>query len=96
LCRGEVGNIPGHNREKEHAIAFEMDASLWDEVPCIVVKGVCDYADSSKHKEWRTFAAATAASAAKAVLERYIQTDKALEVAPNRSRNRILDVLDKC
>ncbi|KAJ5899926.1 hypothetical protein N7495_004670 [Penicillium taxi] len=59
-------------------IAFEMEgAGVWDEVPCIVVKGVCDYADSHKHKGWQNFAAATAACASKAILERYIRTDKA-------------------
>jgi nucleoside phosphorylase len=56
-------------------IAFEMEgAGVWDEVPCIVVKGVCDYADSHKHKGWQNFAAATAASASKAILERYSRT----------------------
>ncbi|KAI6778332.1 uncharacterized protein J7T54_003339 [Emericellopsis cladophorae] len=45
------------------AVAFEMEgAGVWDEVPCIVVKGVCDYADSHKHKGWQDYAAATAAS----------------------------------
>ncbi|KAF4991981.1 hypothetical protein FDECE_13845 [Fusarium decemcellulare] len=59
------------------AIAFEMEgAGIWDEVPCIVVKGVCDYADSHKAKGWQNYAAATATSAAKAILGRYIQTDK--------------------
>ncbi|KAH7118152.1 hypothetical protein B0J13DRAFT_202103 [Dactylonectria estremocensis] len=59
-------------------IALEMEgAGVWDEVPCIVVKGVCDYADCHKHKGWQNFAAATAASASKTILERYIQTDKA-------------------
>ncbi|KAF7532252.1 hypothetical protein G7Z17_g13661 [Cylindrodendrum hubeiense] len=58
-------------------IAFEMEgAGVWDEVPCIVVKGVCDYADSHKHKGWQNFAAATAASASKAILQCYIQVDK--------------------
>lgn len=33
-------------------IAFEMEgAGVWEEIPCIVVKGVCDYADSHKNKE---------------------------------------------
>ncbi|KAH7153734.1 hypothetical protein DER46DRAFT_560503 [Fusarium sp. MPI-SDFR-AT-0072] len=57
-------------------IAFEMEGNgVWDEVPCIVVKGVCDYADSHKNKEWQNFAAATAASASKAILERYIRVE---------------------
>mgnify|MGYP002718702243 CR=1 FL=1 len=63
---------------KRHGvIAFEMEgAGVWDEVPCIVVKAVCDYADSHKNKIWQDFAAATAASTMKALLERYIQTDR--------------------
>ena len=53
-------------------IGFEMyGAGAWDQVPCIVVKGICDYADSHKDKQWEPFAAATAASVAKAMLERY-------------------------
>lgn len=62
---------------KEGIIAFEMEgAGIWDELPSIVIKGVCDYADCHKNKRWQNFAAATAASTLKAVLERYIQTDK--------------------
>lgn len=58
-------------------IAFETEgAGIWDEVPCIVVKGVCHYADSHKHPGWQNYAAAAAAAATKAVLERYIRTEK--------------------
>lgn len=58
-------------------IAFETEsAGIWDEVPCIVVKGVCDYADSHKHPGWQNYAAAAAAAASRAILERYIRTDK--------------------
>ncbi|KAI6778040.1 uncharacterized protein J7T54_005827 [Emericellopsis cladophorae] len=68
--------------QETKAIAFEMEgAGVWDEVPCIVIKGVCDYADSHKHKGWQDYAAATAASVAKAVLERYLQTDKAVQLS---------------
>ncbi|KAH7124426.1 hypothetical protein EDB81DRAFT_872496 [Dactylonectria macrodidyma] len=57
-------------------IAFEMEgAGACDEVPCIVVKGICDYADSHKNKAWQDFAAATAASVAKAILGRYAVHD---------------------
>jgi hypothetical protein len=62
--------------KRHHVIAFEMEgAGVWDEIPCIVVKAACDYADSHKNKKWQDFAAATAASAMKALLERYLQTD---------------------
>ncbi|KAH7140326.1 nucleoside phosphorylase domain-containing protein [Dactylonectria estremocensis] len=57
-------------------IAFEMEgAGIWDEIPCIVVKGICDYADSHKNKKWQDFAAASAASVARAMLERYAVSD---------------------
>ncbi|KAK4458194.1 hypothetical protein QBC42DRAFT_277323 [Cladorrhinum samala] len=52
-------------------IAFEMEgAGIWDapHVSCLVIKSVCDYADSHKNKVWQDFAAATAASAMKALL----------------------------
>lgn len=60
---------------KQHEIiAFEMEgAGVWDEVPCIIVKAACDYADSHKNKIWQDFAAATAASVTKALLEMYIR-----------------------
>lgn len=62
----------------ENCIAFEMEgAGIWDQLPCIVVKGVCDYADSHKNKEWQDFAAAMAASAASVILRHYTQTDNA-------------------
>ncbi|KAK7422435.1 hypothetical protein QQZ08_009517 [Neonectria magnoliae] len=62
---------------KSAADQDRLSREAGDEVPCIVVKGVCDYADSHKHKGWQNFTAATTASASKAILERYILTDKA-------------------
>ncbi|PYH37452.1 kinesin light chain [Aspergillus neoniger CBS 115656] len=58
--------------EREKVIGFEMEgAGVWDNVPCIIIKGVCDYADSHKNKLWQAYAAATAASTAKAFLEHW-------------------------
>jgi nucleoside phosphorylase len=55
---------------KEKVIGFEMEgAGVWDNIPCIIIKGVCDYADSHKSKLWQAYAAATGASVAKAFLE---------------------------
>ncbi|KAF5982386.1 nucleoside phosphorylase [Fusarium coicis] len=57
-------------------IAFEMEgAGVWDEIPCIIVKGVCDYADSHKNKGWQNFAAATAAAVSKVLIEEYPITE---------------------
>ncbi|KAL5043563.1 hypothetical protein BDW71DRAFT_210077 [Aspergillus fruticulosus] len=56
--------------KREKVIGFEMEgAGVWDNVSCIVIKGVCDYTDSHKSKVWQAYAAATGASAAKALLE---------------------------
>jgi hypothetical protein len=56
----------------EGVIGFEMEgAGTWDQYSTVVIKGVCDYADSHKHKDWQIFAAATAASCAKAFLEQW-------------------------
>jgi len=50
-------------------IAFEMEgAGVWDYFPSIVIKGVCDYADSHKRKGWQRYAAAAAAACTKAFL----------------------------
>ncbi|KAL7789789.1 purine and uridine phosphorylase [Trichoderma ceciliae] len=70
------GEIRDWIASKHNLIAFEMEgAGAWESVPCLVVKGVCDYADSHKNKRWQDFAAATAACAMKAILDRYIVTD---------------------
>jgi nucleoside phosphorylase len=53
----------------EGVLAVEMEgAGVWDNLPSVIIKGVCDYADSNKHKVWQNYAAATAAAAAKAFL----------------------------
>ncbi|KAL4780873.1 nucleoside phosphorylase domain-containing protein [Aspergillus varians] len=52
-----------------NAIGFEMEgAGVWGTLPCLIIKGVSDYADSHKNKSWQPYAAATAAACAKAVL----------------------------
>ncbi|QIX01363.1 hypothetical protein AMS68_006880 [Peltaster fructicola] len=51
------------------AICFEMEAAaLMDNHPCLVIRGICDYADSHKSKDWQPFAAAVAAAYAKELL----------------------------
>ncbi|KAF5512114.1 hypothetical protein CGCA056_v012004 [Colletotrichum aenigma] len=56
----------------EDVIAFEMEgAGVWDKFPCIVIKGVCDYSDSHKNKSWQVYAACTAASCAKGLLQEW-------------------------
>jgi nucleoside phosphorylase len=50
-------------------LCFEMEAAgLTNRFPCLVIRGICDYADSHKNKKWQPYAAATAAAYAKELL----------------------------
>ncbi|KAI1409012.1 hypothetical protein F5Y13DRAFT_203995 [Hypoxylon sp. FL1857] len=63
--------------ERVGAIAFEMEsAGIFHTFAGIVIKGVCDYADSHKDKNWQFYAAGTAAAATKAVLEQLTPEDR--------------------
>jgi nucleoside phosphorylase len=63
LTRDEI------SRELDGALCFEMEAAgLLNDFPCIIVRGICDYADSHKNKVWQEYAAATAAALAKELL----------------------------
>ncbi|OJJ48734.1 hypothetical protein ASPZODRAFT_158382 [Penicilliopsis zonata CBS 506.65] len=69
---------------QENVIAFEMEsAGIWELLPCFMVKGVCDYADSHKNKKWQLYAAATAAACAQATLELW---DRRSQQRPSRNR----------
>ncbi|TFB05511.1 Ankyrin repeat domain-containing protein 50 [Trichoderma ghanense] len=52
-------------------LCFEMEAAgLMNQFPCLVIRGICDYSDSHKNKEWQGYAAMTAAAYAKDLLRR--------------------------
>ncbi|KAL3473405.1 nucleoside phosphorylase domain-containing protein [Aspergillus californicus] len=55
---------------REHGVlCFEMEAAgLMDTIPCLVIRGIADYADSHKSKNWQGYAAAAAAAYAKDLL----------------------------
>lgn len=65
----------------DKCICFEMEAAgLMDNFPCLVIRGICDYADTHKNDRWQNYAAATAAAFAKELLEVIDAED--VEVAP--------------
>ncbi|EXA29007.1 hypothetical protein FOVG_19428 [Fusarium oxysporum f. sp. pisi HDV247] len=79
MASGDSVMKSGENRDKiaeaGNCIAFEMEgAGVWDNFPCIVIKGACDYADSHKSKVWQRYAAATAAACTKAFLSFWISS----------------------
>jgi len=56
-------------RKELGVLCFEMEAAgLVDNFPCLVIRGICDYADTHKSKHWQAYAAATAAAYAKELL----------------------------
>ncbi|KAH9242525.1 hypothetical protein K456DRAFT_1743713 [Colletotrichum gloeosporioides 23] len=69
--------------KERNVICFEMEAAgLSDTFPCVVVRGICDYSDSQKNKEWQRYAAATAAAYTKELI---------LIVASRRPRFKIAE-----
>jgi nucleoside phosphorylase len=56
-------------RDRYNLIGLEMEAAgTMNRIPVGVIRGVCDYGDEHKNKEWQPYAAAMAAAYAKAVL----------------------------
>jgi nucleoside phosphorylase len=50
-------------------LCFEMEAAgLINSFPYLVIRGICDYADSYKNKRWQPYAAGIAAVYAKELL----------------------------
>lgn len=45
-----------------------MEAAGLDAFPCLVIRGISDYADTHKNDDWHPYAAAAAAVYAKEVL----------------------------
>jgi nucleoside phosphorylase len=66
------GDIRKQISAKFHdALCFETEAAgLMDIFPCLVIRGICDYSDSHKNKDWQEYAAATAAAYAREILLR--------------------------
>ncbi|GKU14571.1 unnamed protein product [Fusarium langsethiae] len=55
--------------KEEHVLCFEMEAAgLANHFPCVVIRGICDYSDSHRGREWQGYAALMAAAYAKQLL----------------------------
>ena len=72
---------------EKDVLCFEMEAAgLMNHFPCLVIRGICDYSDTHKNKEWQGYAAMTAAAYAKDLLCR---------IAPNKveAEQKLSDLL---
>lgn len=62
--RAEIVELAGKN-----TMCIEMEAAgLMDSFPCLIIRGICDYADCHKSDGWQRYAALTAAATAKELL----------------------------
>ncbi|GAD99711.1 conserved hypothetical protein [Paecilomyces variotii No. 5] len=78
MHKGNIGtaNIVMKNAEvrdklaaQERLICFEMEATgVMQNVPCLPIRGISDYADGHKNDSWQPYAALTAAVCAKELL----------------------------
>ncbi|KAM0457194.1 hypothetical protein ACHAPV_006834, partial [Trichoderma viride] len=56
---------------QNEVLCFEMEAAgLMNDFSCLVIRGICDYSDSHKNKDWQGYAAMAAAAYAKDLLNR--------------------------
>jgi nucleoside phosphorylase len=74
---------------EEECLCVEMEAAgLANTFPCLVIRGICDYADSHKNDKWQRYASATAAAFAVELLK-YVPV-RQLQAAP-----RAVELMEK-
>ncbi|KAK1462016.1 hypothetical protein CMEL01_13983 [Colletotrichum melonis] len=62
-------------------LCFDLEAAELRHLPCLVIRGICDYADSHKNGKWQEYSAATAAAFAKELLS-VIPPNRVLQEKP--------------
>ncbi|CAH0043059.1 unnamed protein product [Clonostachys rhizophaga] len=78
---------------EEGVLCFEMEAAgLMNHFPCLVVRGICDYSDSHKNKEWQGYAAMVAAAYAKDLLGRVAPSRVQAETKLSNALSGLYDV----
>ncbi|TQW01250.1 nacht and wd domain-containing protein [Cordyceps javanica] len=84
-------------RDDYGLIGLEMEAAgTMNCIPVGVIRGVCDYGDEHKNKQWQPYAAAMAAAYAKAILDRTpVLTTPAAAAVVNNSLSSKDTSLDK-
>ncbi|EGU76072.1 hypothetical protein FOXB_13410 [Fusarium oxysporum f. sp. conglutinans Fo5176] len=67
-------------RDKYGIIGLEMEAAgTMNQIPVGVIRGVCDYGDRHKNKNWQPYAAAMAASYGRALLDEIPLSDRTVD-----------------
>ncbi|KAI8959587.1 nucleoside phosphorylase domain-containing protein [Daldinia sp. FL1419] len=81
--------------KENNVLCFETEAAgLMDHFPCLVIRGICSYADTHKNKEWQGYAAMAAAVYAKELLGRIPPRSESSEERP-RNMKLLVDEVRK-
>ncbi|KAJ5827865.1 hypothetical protein N7447_004628 [Penicillium robsamsonii] len=85
---------------EKDVLCFEMEAAgLMNTFPCLVIRGVCDYSDSHKNKQWQGYAAMVAAAYARDLLQRIplnrIEAEEKISAVVSEELKGIQDRLDQ-
>ena len=86
------------NSQFKGVLCFEMEAAgLLNTWPCLVIRGISDYADSHKNDEWKLYAAGAAAAFAKELLlciaPAAVENERSIgEMAPTGSPTSLRDL----
>ena len=71
---------------EKDVLCFEMEAAgLMNHFPCLVIRGICDYSDSHKNKEWQGYAAMVAAAYTRDLLDRITPSKIEAEISIKES-----------
>ncbi|KAJ5398855.1 hypothetical protein N7465_009344, partial [Penicillium sp. CMV-2018d] len=72
---------------RKDILCFEMEAAgMMNHFPCLVIRGISDYADSHKNKDWQWYAAMVSAAYAKDILRQIVPQQVVQEA-------KIIDIL---
>ncbi|KAG8355611.1 hypothetical protein FVEN_g6540 [Fusarium venenatum] len=75
-------------RDRYGLIGLEMEAAgTMNRIPVGVIRGVCDYGDQHKNKNWQPYAAAMAASYARALLDEIPSSGRTAGVTSDLAKN---------
>ncbi|KAL0265372.1 hypothetical protein SLS55_001338 [Diplodia seriata] len=89
-ARDELTSWLKQNTSGGECLCFEMEAAgLMDNFPCLVIRGISDYADAHKNDKWQDYAALTAAAYAKKLLE----VLKPVQVHSSREAREVIGVI---
>ena len=81
--------------EQENVLCFEMEAAgVMEHFPCLIIRGICDYADTHKNKGWQPYAASVAAAYAKEFIS--VLSPQAIQKVHRSPLTQTLSPTGKC